>query len=241
MKKGLSKSPAVDKCRRPIVFVSSSVYDKEDFLSSLSPMLYSLGYEPWLSLNGSFPISHKRSAFGNCLEAVRRADFFIGIISPWYGSGVDEGGGVSITHMEMREARDSKIPRLLLVDRRVVDLKVWLDSLGFKGQSGRQEFKKMLGTYRKDAGAYLEARKTCDIRAVDLYDEMTLGEPNDVRIAASRRVGNWVQGFRDIDEVKSFLAMQFSYLQNAEEYLGYKDGMSRIQEKMSEIRYAREG
>jgi hypothetical protein len=87
----------------------------------------------------------------------------------------------------------------------------------------------------------LKAKKACDIRAVDLYDEMTLGELNDVKIATSRRVGNWVQGFRDIDEVKSFLAMQFSYLQNAEEYLGYKDGMSRIKEKMSTIRYAKEG
>lgn len=98
-----------DDRSRPVVFVSSSVYDKEDMLRQVHSLLASHGYEPWMSFKGSIAAASYRSAFANCIHSVKDADFF----TPWYGSGVDtkDSDSISITHQEMREAegRDMKI------------------------------------------------------------------------------------------------------------------------------------
>lgn len=218
--------------RRPVVFVSSSVYDKEDMLRQIYELLATNGYEPWMSFKGSIAASSFRSAFGNCVRAVEDADFFIGIISPWYGSGVekDDPDSISITHQEMRKARELRLPRLLLVDDRVVVVRKFLDSLGFKHKEGRLRFRMLLASENGDKDAFLKASHSCDLRSIDLYDEMTLGEPNDPAVKPANRIGNWIQQFKDINDVKTFLAAQFSYLRWPVPYVGNAEAVSRIGE-----------
>lgn len=223
--------------RRPTVFVSSSVYDKEDMLRQIYDLLATNGYEPWMSFRGSIAVPSCRSAFDNCLHSVEDADFFIGIISPWYGSGVDKDDpdSISITHQEMRKARELKLPRLLLVDDRVVVVRQFLDSLGFKHKEGRARFRELLAVENGDAKAFLKAQHSCDIRSIDLYDEMTLGEPNDPKVKPADRIGNWVQSFRDVNDVKTFLAAQFSYLKWPVPYVGNAEAVARIGENFRVI------
>jgi len=225
--------------RRPVVFVSSSVYDKEDMLRQIYDLLATNGYEPWMSFKGSIATASYRSAFGNCLKSVKDADFFIGIITPWYGSGVDkhDPDSVSITHQEMREARDLDIPRLFLVDDRVITVRKFLDSLGFEHKEGRDRFRKMLAGESGDANAYLGARHSCDIRSIDMYDEMVLGLSNDPKRPPKDRIGNWIQGFRDINDVKAFLAAQFSFLKWPFPYVGHAEAVSIIRENFRTINY----
>lgn len=223
--------------RRPTVFVSSSVYDKEDMLRQIYDLLATNGYEPWMSFKGSIAVPSFRSAFDNCLHSVADADFFIGIISPWYGSGVDKDDpdSISITHQEMRRARELKLPRLLLVDDRVVVVRQFLDSLGFKHKEGRARFRTLLASENGDAKAFLKAQHSCDLRSIDLYDEMTLGEPNDPNVKPADRIGNWVQSFKDVNDVKAFLAAQFSCLKWPVPYVGNAEAVARIEENFRVI------
>lgn len=77
--------------RRPVVFVSSTVYGIEELLDRLFGLLTDLGYEVWMSHKGTVPVSSERHAFEDCLAAVERCDLFLGLITPRYGSGREPG------------------------------------------------------------------------------------------------------------------------------------------------------
>jgi len=47
---------------------------------------------------------------------VKDCDVFLGFIRPFYGSGVLEEGGLSITHIEFETAYERNIPRFILAD-----------------------------------------------------------------------------------------------------------------------------
>jgi hypothetical protein len=71
------------------VMVSSTVYGIEELLDRIYTLLTSFGYEVWMSHKGTVPVFSNRTAFQNCLEAVKHCDLFLGIITPSYGSGQD--------------------------------------------------------------------------------------------------------------------------------------------------------
>lgn len=222
--------------RRPIVFVSSTVYDKKDMLSTIRGMLESIGYDVRMSDAGTIPVDSGESAFENCLNAVDDADFFIGIISPAYGSGIIKSKGVSITHEEMRRARDSRKPRLLLVDERVKTIADFLNHLGFRSPKGRSKFRKLIEhCFSSSEEPFRNAAKICDLRSVDLYDEMLLGVGADASCPPEEREGNWIQEFRTIGDFKSFLASQFSYLQMVENFEGQDEAVSLIGKALPKI------
>lgn len=102
MKIDWSNRVPADATRRPIVFVSSTVYDKKDMLDYIRSLMETKGYDVRMSHAGTVPADSADPAYQNCLEAVKDADFFIGIISPSYGSGIISRTQTSITHEEMR-------------------------------------------------------------------------------------------------------------------------------------------
>ena len=242
----MDEGVSIESNRKPIVFVSSSVYDKRDLLVEVRDLLKGFGFTPWLSMDGTFPVEWNDSAFGNCIKSVEKADFFIGIISPWYGSGVDKATGESVTHQEMRRAVELDKPRLMMVDERVCEIKNFLDELGFKGLKGREEFRELLDSWNPKNGAkrlgegqarFLLAKRVCDLRAIDLYEEMTFGRPRTPEgkpLEPSRRTGNWIQACRTIEDFRDFVAVQFSNLMITPiTYRGLRQAAQRIKESFN--------
>lgn len=88
------------------IMVSSTVYGIEELLDRIYTILTEFGYEVWMSHKGTVPLFSNRTAFDNCLQAVKCCDLFLGIITPNYGSGLnpDNPSDLSITHQEILKA-----------------------------------------------------------------------------------------------------------------------------------------
>ncbi|MFN8705038.1 MAG: DUF4062 domain-containing protein [Planctomyces sp.] len=176
------------------VMVSSTVYGSEDVLDRIYDMLTNFGYEVWMSHKGTLPVSSHRSAFENCLEGVRRADIFLGIIGTRYGTGVDkeDPASLSIAHQELRLAIELKKPRWLLAHENILTARTLFTKLGHEGVDGRKSLK----LKRSDV---LE-----DMRLIDMYEEATFD-----RLPLAERIGNWVQKIHSADDAGRYILSQF--------------------------------
>mgnify|MGYP003347678020 CR=1 FL=1 len=168
------------KEKRLTVMVSSTVYGSEDVLDRIHDMLANFGYEVWMSHKGTLPVSSHRSAFENCLEGVRRADIFLGIIGTRYGTGIDkeDPASLSIAHQELRLAIELKKPRWLLAHENILTARTLFARLGHEGVEGR----KALKLKRSDV---LE-----DLRLIDMYEEATFD-----RLPLAERIGTGYRRF----------------------------------------------
>lgn len=100
------------------VFIASSVYNFQNELDRLYSILDEYGYDVLISHKGTIPLDSKLSNLDNCTFGVKDCDVFLGFIRPFYGSGVLEDGGLSITHIEFETAYERNIPRFILADYR---------------------------------------------------------------------------------------------------------------------------
>lgn len=188
------------------VLVSSTVYGIEELLDRVYTLLTSYGYEVWMSHKGTVPVRSDRTAFENCLAAVKRCDLFLGIITPQYGSGQDKKNPEepSITHQEVKLAIKLKKPRWLLAHDHVVFAWSLLKNIGHKGKAGRQKLKaKFKSTPILD-----------DLRVLDLYEEAIIDG-----IPLAERDGNWVQKFRSTEDGSLFVGSQFFRYQEVEQFI----------------------
>lgn len=195
--------------RKLKIMVSSTVYGIEELLDRVYTLLTAFGYEVWMSHKGTVPVFSNRTAFQNCLEAVKDCDLFLGIITTSYGSGQDpeDPTSRSITHHEIVKAVDLNKPRWLLAHEHVVFARVLLNNLGFKGKGGRKRLK-----LRKN-------QTLTDLRVLDLYEDATVdGEPPR-SIPLSERKGNWVQKFRLDNDASIFVSAQFFRYQEVEKFI----------------------
>lgn len=188
------------------IVVSSTVYGIEELLERVYTLLTSYGYEVWMSHKGTLPVRSDRTAFENCLAAVEKCDLFLGIITPYYGSGRDpmKPEELSITHQEMRLAIELKKPRWILAHDHVVFARSLLANLGFPGIDGRKQ---------------LSLRKTPildDLRILDMYEEATM-DAEDTPLAD--RDGNWVQKFQNTEDGSLFVGAQFFRYQEVEQFI----------------------
>jgi hypothetical protein len=188
------------------IVVSSTVYGIEELLERVYTLLTSYGYEVWMSHKGTLPVRSDRTAFENCLAAVEKCDLFLGIITPYYGSGRDpmKPEELSITHQEMRLAIELKKPRWILAHDHVVFARSLLANLGFPGIDGRKQ---------------LSLRKTPildDLRILDMYEEATI-DAEDIPLAD--RDGNWVQKFQNTEDGSLFVGAQFFRYQEVEQFI----------------------
>jgi Domain of unknown function (DUF4062) len=188
------------------VLVSSTVYGIEELLDRVYTLLTNYGYEVWMSHKGTVPVRSDRTAFENCLAAVDNCNLFLGIITPYYGSGQDpkKPEEPSITHQEMRRAIDQKKPRWILAHDHVVFARSLLTNLGFKGKEGRKKL-----TLKKKP--ILD-----DLRVLDLYEEATI-DAEDTPLAD--RDGNWVQKFQNTEDGSLFVGSQFFRYQEVEKFI----------------------
>ncbi|OGR08423.1 MAG: hypothetical protein A2511_13140 [Deltaproteobacteria bacterium RIFOXYD12_FULL_50_9] len=192
----------MSSARKLVVLVSSTVYGIEELLDRIYTLLTAFDYEVWMSHKGTMPVFSNRSAFDNCIKAVEKCDLFLGLITPYYGSGV-EPGNISITHQELLKAIELKKPRWLLAHDQVVFARKFLGDLGYKDSDGRGSLK--LKT---------KATSISDLRVIDVYEE-AIRQSEPLR----DRKGNWVQKFQSYEDAFLFATAQFSRYQEVEAFI----------------------
>jgi hypothetical protein len=189
------------------VMVSSTVYGKETLLEQIYAVLQNMGYRVWMSKNGSLPILPHKNAFESCLAAVEKCDIFFGLITPNYGSGVSETGGLAITHLELLKALELKIPRFMLAHENVILARRLLMDLGYETEEQRRSLKLKKGSVIVD-----------DIRLIEMYEAATLaGMP------MIDRVGNWVQPYKTSQDALSFVETQFGDYDSLKSFIDQKN------------------
>ena len=193
------------KSPQPKIMVSSTVYGVEELLNRVYALLTSFGYEVWMSHKGTVPVSSARTAFENCLLAVEKCDLFLGIITTSYGSGQD--AGKSITHREILKAIELNKLRWLLAHEHVVFALALLNSLGYRGKSGRKKLK-----LKKN-------QVFSDLRILDLYEDATIDREGPNETPLPERRGNWVQKFNTLEDGSVFVTSQFSRYQEVEGFI----------------------
>jgi len=181
------------------LFVASTVYNFQYELNAIHTFLDNLGYDVLMSHKGTILLNSKLSNLKNCTNGVAECDVFIGFIRPDYGSGVLEEGGKSIIGFEFETAYKRDIPRFIMADHRVV----FTRSL-FKGAffiedktSKKIEFDKIS----------FENNKVLDTRTIRMYN-MAI---KDKERPASKRKGNWVQEYVNLNDILLHLESQFRY------------------------------
>ena len=176
----------------PIVMVSSSVYRFEDTLNKIYAVLRGFGYRVWMSHNNTLPVSSNFSNFDNCLRAVKRCDAFVGIIRGQYGSGKTSRIR-SITHRELLKAIELNKRRWMFVDHDIEIARQLLKQFRYDNQGKKRKL-------NFTPTPYLD-----DIRVIDMYEDAMR-----VKIAFTRRTGNWVQQYRSSEDLIKQIEAQLS-------------------------------
>lgn len=189
------------------VFVASTVYNFENDLDRIYNLIDNYGYDVYMSHKGSIPLDSKQSNLKNCTSGVEDCDVFVGFIRPDYGSGVLEKGGKSITHIEFETAFKKNIPRFVLADYRVAFTRELFRN--------NKVIRNSLSETLSFDDISFENSKVMDTRSVRMYNEAI----KDKERPASKRTGNWVQTYKNIDEILLHLDSQFSYSERIEKLI----------------------
>ena len=189
--------------KRPTILVSSTVYGIEELLERIYATLTTFGYEVWMSHKGTLPVHSGSTAFDNCLKAVDQCDLFLGIITPSYGSGMDDSG-LSIVHQEINRAIELNKLRWLLTHDQVVFARRLLRDLGHNTPEKRKKLKLKPG-----------ANSITDLRVIDMYEDAIRHEEPRM----TERYGNWVQKFNSDPDALLFASAQFSRFQEVERFI----------------------
>jgi hypothetical protein len=89
--------------RRPVAFLSSTIYDLRDLRGAVRFWLEESGVEVWMSEFNDMVKPAGANAFEACFESIRQADFYILLIGDKKGSAY-AADGTSVTQQEYREA-----------------------------------------------------------------------------------------------------------------------------------------
>ena len=189
--------------KKPVIFVSSTVYGIEELLERVYTLLTAFGYEVWMSHKGTVPVLSKLTAFENCIRGVENCDLFLGIITTNYGSGINKETNTSITHEEMKKALELKKPRWLLTHDHVIFARKLLNDIEFDPPEKRKELK-----------LKPKSNSISDFRIIDMYEEAIQSEK-----PLRDRQGNWVQKYETDEDALLFVSAQFSRFQEVESFI----------------------
>ena len=192
----------MSKGKNRTIMISSTVYGIEELLERIYTILTSYGYEVWMSHKGTMPVFSERSAFDNCIHAVENCDLFMGIITPFYGSGIDEENDISITHMELKKAIELNKLRWLLSHDHVIFARSFLKNMGYDTSDKRNSLE------------YKPNSVFGDLKVIDMYEEAILSQQ-----PLRERQGNWVQKFDKEEDALLFTSAQFSRFQEVESFI----------------------
>ena len=181
------------------LMVASTVYHYQDQLKQICGVLSTNDdYEIWNSHYGTMPTNPSKSNLENCLQAVRDCDVFLGIIRPFYGSGVV--GERSITHEEICLAVSLNKPRWFLVNSHVTFARQLLRQFHREGQRLFQRTWK----WKWRPLTFAETRVLDDLRVIDMFDDATQSS-----IPVAQRRGHWVQEYSELGDALRNIEAQF--------------------------------
>lgn len=190
------------------IMVASTVYGFAENLEAVYATLTEFGYEVWCSYKGTIPTHPGKSNLENCVEAAKNCDLFLGIIRPYYGSGVI--GATSITHEEIKTAVDENKPRWFLAHRDIDLIRSLLKKLYVENPNGTKN-----RDFKLDKGPIID-----DLRVLDTYNYALMNH-----VPVKERTGHWVQPY-------------FYFSTEGMEYIRVQlrdtDGIRRIVEQMNQ-------
>jgi hypothetical protein len=182
------------KRKKPIIMIASTVYGFERDLEQICATLRAFGYEVWNSHIGTLPVYPNMSALDSCIRAVSECDLFLSIIRPFYGSGIEEKGGLSITHREILKAIELDKLRWCLAHHHVVFARKILKQYMFdENEAPIPSFK------------FKKCSVMDDIKVIKMYNDAVRDD-----IPIEKRTGNWVHEFTKIDNILEFISAQFA-------------------------------
>jgi hypothetical protein len=187
----LKKSEKRNKIK---ILVASTVYGYQDQLAAIYTQLDSYGYDVLNSHMGTIYAGPENSNLENCLNAVDECDVFLGIIRPFYGSGVI--GETSITHEEVLRAIMKKKARWFLVDSKVTFTRQLL-------RNG-EIVHKNLGKKINFEDIIIRPNSMIDVRCINIYNEITKD-----KVPIKERKGHWAQEYYDFPSMMRFIEAQF--------------------------------
>ncbi len=167
--------------------VSSSVYGTEDLLDQIYSSLIGFGYTVWMSHKNTIPTNSNNSSFEDCLEAARRCNIFLGIITGRYGRGVPKKKK-GITQQEIELAIKINKQRWILVHNNVVIARQLLKNFKLKKNTNLKK------------NPILD-----DTRILQIYNKAVRSD-----VPHSKRRGNWVHHYHDNQEALFIINNQLS-------------------------------
>lgn len=175
----------------PKIMVASTVYNFQNELSQICAILSSFGYEVINSHIGTVKVHPKRSNLENCLVAVEECDLILGIIRPFYGSGIIKGK--AILHHEISKAIELDKTRWFVTHGNVQFARQLLQQYRYRGKR-----------YKNSKFTFKKTSVMDNIKVLDLYDEIisSASDPDD-------RTSNWNQEYYTLDDIFRFLNTQF--------------------------------
>jgi len=189
-KKATLKKKVIRKLKLKIL-VASTVYNFQNELTQICGILKSYGYEVINSHIGTVRVHPKKSNLMNCLVAVEECDLILGIVRPFYGSGIIKGK--AITHHEISKAIELDKPRWFLTHGNVQFARQLLQQYRYRGEN------------RKNRSFRFKKTSVMDnLKVIDLYDEIIRSDED-----ANDRTGNWNQEYYTIDDIFRYLKTQF--------------------------------
>ena len=98
--------------------LASTVYGFEDQLSKIIHDIAEKDFNVLSSFHGTIKVNPKLSNLDNCVQAVDEANWFLGIVRPYYGTGnINEK---NITFEEIKAAIQLNKPRWFYIHRDVI-------------------------------------------------------------------------------------------------------------------------
>ncbi len=186
------------------IFVSSTVYDFESDLRRIFATLDGFGYDVYMSKEGTIPLDSRLSNLMNCVNGVEECDVFLGIVRPCIGSGVLEKDGKSITAQEFEKAIEIGIPRYILADYRVEFahkflrlMKIETDAIPLNKERRTEENGQVMMKVVPNNLIHGECVETYRLAIQDAVNP------------AAKRVGNWAQPYKNIEDILRFIEGQF--------------------------------
>lgn len=175
------------------IMVASTIHGFQENLEQVVAILTEYGYEVLCSYKGTIPAHPGKSNLENCRIATKNCDLFLGILRPFYGTGIV--GDKSITHQEMEIAVDENKPRWFLAHRDIDLIRQLLKKLFIEETDGLKN-----RNFKLEKGPILD-----DLRVVDMYNYVLMNH-----LPVEKRTGHWVQSFFNFSvEGMNYIKFQF--------------------------------
>lgn len=193
------------------VLVASTIYGYQDQLASIYAQLDSYGYDVMNSYMGTVYAGADKSNLKNCLDAVDDCDAFLGIIRPYYGSGVV--GETSITHEEVLKAIMLKKARWFLVDSKVVLTRQLLKNSELVD---RHTLRPIIME-----NIIIRPNSIIDVRCIEIYNAVTKD-----KVPIKERIGHWAQEYYDLPGMQRFIEGQFKDAYKVQKTIEYMKSLN---------------